>query len=77
MDPRTLADHAMEEAAERFDAAVERLIADADGDAAALSAAANLLSARTQGADSPEHVAFTYLAAAFRRVADRGGDGDG
>jgi hypothetical protein len=69
--PDHLVELALGEAADGFDEAVERLIAAAAGDAAAITSAANQLASRTQSADSAEHVAFTYLAAAFRQMSDQ------
>jgi hypothetical protein len=69
---------ALAEAQRGFEEAVQRLVDAAASDPSSLTSAANKLVARTTTADTIEHVAFTYLAAAFRRLtndpsrADRG-----
>lgn len=70
MDIDRLIAIAKQEADRGFASAVDRLVEAARGDASAVSTAANALASNTQTADSTEHVAFTYLAAAFKRVAD-------
>jgi hypothetical protein len=50
-----------------FDERVQELFAACGGRSAVLAAASRLLSG-TSGAAAPEHVAYTYLAAAFQRL---------
>jgi hypothetical protein len=59
-----------------FDDRVEQLIAAVKGDSSALLEASQRLYSRGAKANSAEHVAFTYLAAAFDRIVHgHGSDG--
>jgi hypothetical protein len=60
---------------EGFETRVGMMVDAAAGDARALSDAAMSLTSRSTKAGTPEHVAFTYLSAAFHRtvLGERGG----
>jgi len=51
-----------------FDTRVGMMVDAAAGDARALADAAMSLTDRSTKAGTPEHVAFTYLSAAFHRI---------
>jgi hypothetical protein len=57
-------------AGESFDRNVDRLTELADGDLDAVHDAIWSVRSRKATAGSPEHIAFTLLAAAWRRIAD-------
>lgn len=68
MNSQSLQELALKVAKERFDERVQRLVEAADGDAEALTIAARKLAKKARTAGSPEHIAFTYLSAAYRRI---------
>ena len=59
-------------AREHYDDSVAAVIDEADGDLNALTAAVDELTKGSTTAGEPEHVAVSYLAAAFQRTAARG-----
>jgi hypothetical protein len=53
-----------------YDDRINRLVAAAEGDTKALTAAAMSLATKYPKAGTPDHVAFTYLNAAFNRMTE-------
>jgi hypothetical protein len=63
-----LIEYALRLAREHFDESAAALAAEADGDIEALTDAANSLTKGRTSAGEPEHVAVSYLSAAFQRT---------
>jgi len=61
---------ASELASRRYDESVQAIVDAAEGNHEALAEAARELAADAQNAGSFEHIAFTYLSAAYAKVAD-------
>ena len=74
MDSQDLQELALKEAKDGFDKVVQRLVEAADANAQVLTIAGRETSQGGEDAGSPEHVAFTYLSAAYRSVHDLGDD---
>jgi hypothetical protein len=64
-------ERALERANEHFDEAVEEIVAMARGNLQALIQATDRLAKPRNVAGSSQHIAFTYVAAAFARVAEQ------
>ena len=68
MTPEEIAELALERATSRFEEAVLEIVQATDGDPQRLVAASRVVGAKARTADTPEHVAFAYIAAAFRKM---------
>jgi hypothetical protein len=66
--PQDLRGLALALANDGFETRVGMMVDAAAGDARALSDAAMSLTSRSTKAGTPEHIAFTYLSAAFHRT---------
>jgi hypothetical protein len=71
MSPQEIADLAFERARIGFDESVQAIIDAADNDTDRLVAASRIVGSRAEKAGDPEHIAFTYISAAFKRAAGR------
>ena len=71
MDARGLSDRALELANDGFGEKVADLVRACDGDTQALLDAAEMVRELATSAGTQEHIAFTYLSAAFDEFARR------
>jgi hypothetical protein len=68
MTPEEIAELALERAASGFEEVVREIVQAADGDTQRLAAASRIVGDRAGLTDTPEHIAFAYIAAAFREM---------
>jgi len=68
MNPEEIADLSLASAQRGFDEAVRALVDGVDGDAQILLAASRIVAHQESTAEGAEHIAFTYLTAAYRRL---------
>ena len=68
MNPEEIADISLASARRGLDEAVKSLLDAVDGDWQILLAASKVVAAQQAKAEGPEHIAFTYLTAAYRQM---------
>lgn len=68
MKPQEVAELSLEQALRRFDESVEKLIEVVAGDHVALLVASRIISDQPVDAQGPEHIAFAYITAAYKRM---------
>lgn len=68
MNPEEVADLSLASAREGFEEAVKALVDAVEGNAQLLLAASRVVAQNQVAAQGPEHIAFTYLTAAYRQM---------
>jgi ribosomal protein S2 len=68
VNPEEIADLSLASARQGFEEAVQALVDAAEGDRQVLLAASRIVAQQQVAAEGPEHIAFTYLTAAYRQL---------
>lgn len=68
MNPEEIADLSLASARQGFEEAVRALVDATNGNPQLLLAASRIVAQHEVAAEGPEHVAFSYLTAAYRRM---------
>lgn len=68
MKPEEIADLSLASARRGFEEVIQALVDAAGGDRQVLLVASRIVAQQEVGAEGPEHIAFTYLTAAYRQM---------
>lgn len=68
MTPRDVAELSLQQARQGFQESVQKLVEAVGGDHEALLAASRIIAEQPVNAEGPEHIAFTYVTAAYKQL---------